>query len=65
MEAEPSWSALEAWQVEQPAAFFCLDTGSPLTSKLEHADSKHCDLWHSSFPSFPLLAQQGGESPAP
>lgn len=39
MEAEPSWSALEAWQVEQPAAFFCLDTGSPPTSKLEHADS--------------------------
>ena len=41
------WSSLQR--------FSCLGTDSILTSKLEHTDREHCDLWHNSFPFPPLL----------
>lgn len=50
------WSSLQH--------FSCLDPGGPLTSKLDHSDREHCDLWHNFLPSL-LLAKQGGGSPVP
>ena len=41
------WSCLQR--------FSCLGTDSIPTSKPEHTDQEHCDLWHSSLPSPPLL----------
>lgn len=41
------WSCLQR--------FSCLGTDSIPASKLEHTDQEHCDLWHNSFPSPPLL----------
>jgi hypothetical protein len=39
------------WQVEQPAAFFLLDSGSSLTSKLEHTDRNTVTFGTVSFHS--------------
>lgn len=46
------WSSLQH--------FSCLDPGGPLTSKLDHSDREHCDLWHNFLPSFCWPSREEG-----